>query len=80
LFFLPHLQIGEGLAETLTPQDKNAPLPFFPGGGYVLTARPTLAGFGDTPQLRRLALSVASIRRKRHENVMSIVMSNSLKL
>jgi hypothetical protein len=31
-------------------------------------------------QLTRLALSGASIRRKRHENVMSIVMSNSLKL
>src|SRR5437016_5984910 len=30
------------------------------------------AGFGATPQLRRLALSDTSIRRKRHESVMSI--------
>jgi len=33
-----------------------------------------LTRFGATPQLRRLALSGASIRRKRHENAMSIAM------
>jgi hypothetical protein len=39
-----------------------------------------LGSVGATPQLRRLALSDASIRRKRHENVMSSVMGNGLKL
>jgi hypothetical protein len=30
------------------------------------------AGFEATPQLTRLALSAASIRRKRHENAMKL--------
>jgi hypothetical protein len=34
------------------------------------------AGFGVTPQPTRLALSVPSIRRKRHESVMSLVMGS----
>jgi len=39
--------------------------------GNIVTPRPTLAGFGATPQPPRLALSGASIRRKRHERVMN---------
>ncbi len=35
-------------------------------------------GFWTTPQLRHLALSRASIRRKCHEGVMSIVMKRCL--
>jgi len=39
------------------------------------------AGFGTTPQLTRLALSAPkSIRRKRHESVMSSVMGSGLKV
>ncbi|MFL5627399.1 MAG: hypothetical protein ACJ788_17625, partial [Ktedonobacteraceae bacterium] len=38
------------------------------------------AGCGATPQLTRLILSAASIRRKRHENVMSLVVGHGLKL
>jgi hypothetical protein len=38
------------------------------------------AGFWTTPQLTRLALSSTSIRRKRHESVMSIVMGSGPKL
>jgi hypothetical protein len=34
-------------------------------------------GFGATPQLTCLTLSGPSIRRKRHESVMSSVMNNS---
>ena len=33
-------------------------------------------GLGVTPQLTRLALSSASIRRKRHQSAMGIVMGN----
>ena len=42
------------------------------------TSKALPAGFGATPHLRRLALSDTSIRRKRHESVMSSVMAVAL--
>jgi hypothetical protein len=47
--------------------------------GHFLTAFAHSAGCGATAQLRRLALSNASISRKRHENAMSIVMGRGPK-
>jgi len=52
---------------------------------YVRVARRAFSGskahqarFEATPQLTRLALIGTSIRRKRHESVMSIVMGSDL--
>ncbi len=48
-------------------------------GRAVPHSKAQLAGCGATPQLMDLALSGPSIRRKRHESVMSIVMGSGLK-
>ncbi|TMD49388.1 MAG: hypothetical protein E6I90_01755 [Chloroflexi bacterium] len=51
------------------------------GGARRAVPRPKAhqAGFGATPQPTRLALSAPSVRRKRYESAMSIVMSSSPK-
>src|SRR6266436_7676887 len=44
--------------------------------GYYVYTKAQSAAFGATPQLMHLALADPSIRRKRHERVMSIVMGS----
>src|SRR5258707_11117279 len=57
-----------------------SPLPIIPLERACPYSKAQPAGFRATPQLRCLALSRTSIRRKCHESVMSLVMGSDLKL